>query len=258
MHITKFGHSCLLIEEGGVRILLDPGSYSTLQNEARDVAVILITHEHQDHLDMESLKVILKNNANAKVIANSGAAKILAREGIVYEVMGNGDSDIIEGVLIEGFGAEHAVIHASIPIVANTGFFIAGRFFYPGDAFIYPSVSEPPMMDLVKDAPATYGRTIAHMPLSSGSPFAQDNPFLHAKVGLPKPIEILALPVSAPWMRASEAIDYAAHLKPKVCIPVHDGMLKNPESAHRLPRQILEPMGIEVRVLEIGNRVEFY
>ncbi|MBI2052837.1 MAG: MBL fold metallo-hydrolase, partial [Candidatus Ryanbacteria bacterium] len=29
MKITKFGHCCLLIKENGVRILTDPGTYST-------------------------------------------------------------------------------------------------------------------------------------------------------------------------------------------------------------------------------------
>ena len=49
MKITKFGHSCLLVEEGGARILLDPGKYSILQNNVENVDAIVITHEHQDH-----------------------------------------------------------------------------------------------------------------------------------------------------------------------------------------------------------------
>ena len=28
MRLTKFGQSCLLVEEGGARVLLDPGSFS--------------------------------------------------------------------------------------------------------------------------------------------------------------------------------------------------------------------------------------
>ena len=35
MKITKFGHCCLLIEENGVRILTDPGTYSTQQSEVK-------------------------------------------------------------------------------------------------------------------------------------------------------------------------------------------------------------------------------
>lgn len=56
MKVTKFGHCCLLIEEEGLRILTDPGSYSTRQNDVQNIDVILITHEHPDHLHIESLK----------------------------------------------------------------------------------------------------------------------------------------------------------------------------------------------------------
>ena len=243
MYITKFGHSCLLVEEKGVRIVIDPGEYSTMQNEVREVDAILITHEHQDHMDMGSLKAILANSPDAKIVTNGGAGKMLAKEGIGYQEIRDSESMTIKDVLIEAFGNDHAVIHSSIPIIPNTGFFIANKFFYPGDAFVYPHIAEEPGT-LVKDATATYEHTIA-------------NPFLHAKIGLPKPIEILALPVTAPWMRSAEAVDYAAELIPKICIPVHDAILKNPEKGHWLAKQILEPMGIEVRVLELRERAEF-
>ena len=62
MKITKFGHCCLSVEERGVRILVDPGNYTSGQNEAKGIHIVLITHhEHRDHLDMESLKRVLKN-----------------------------------------------------------------------------------------------------------------------------------------------------------------------------------------------------
>lgn len=251
MYITKFGHSCLLIEEQGARILIDPGSYSDTQNGVKDLDAILITHEHQDHLDMGSLKAVLRNSPEAKIVTNAGAGKALAGEEIEYQEMHDGERMVVKDVLIEAFGKDHAVIHSSIPVIQNTGFFIANRFFYPGDAFVRPYTIEP---EMTKEPPATYERTIANMPLSD---YVENNPFLHVQVGLPKPIEILALPVTAPWMRSAEAVDYAAELKPQICIPVHAGMLKNPQMGHSLAKQILEPMGIEVRVLELGERVMF-
>lgn len=38
-------------------------------------------------------------------------------------------------------------------------------------------------------------------------------------------IEILALPVSAPWMKLSEAIDFARAVKPHLIFPSHDAVL---------------------------------
>ncbi len=263
MHITKFGHSCLLVEEGEARILLDPGVYSTMQNDVRDVDVVLVTHEHQDHLDIRSLKAILRNSPEATVVTNDGVGKVLAGEGIKYQEMRDGEHISIKDVLIEAFGKDHAVIHSTIPVIQNTGFFIADRFFYPGDALVYPHAPETPDT-IIKEATVIYGRTVANIPDRSNSrpggplsDYVENNPFLHAQVGLPKPIEILALPVTAPWMRSAEAVDYAAELKPQICIPVHDAILKNPQMGHWLAKQILEPMGIEVRVLELGERAEF-
>lgn len=244
----------MLVEEGEARILVDPGSYSDMQNDVRDLDSILITHEHQDHLDMGSLKAILQNNPEAKIMTNAGAGKILVEQGIEYQEVRDRDSTTIKDVLIEVFGKDHALIHSSIPVIPNTGLFIANRFFYPGDAFVRPYIIEKPSADMAKEPPAVYGRTIANMPLSD---YAQGNPFLRAQIGLPKPVEILALPVTAPWMRSAEGVDYAAELKPRVCIPVHDGMLKNPKNGSRLAKQVLEPMEIEIRVLEPGERATF-
>jgi L-ascorbate metabolism protein UlaG (beta-lactamase superfamily) len=70
-----------------------------------------------------------------------------------------------------------------------------------------------------------------------------------------RPIEILALPVSGPWMKLSEAIDYALLLKPKKVFPVHDGTRFG--SAHVLPAKVLAPEGIEFIVMAEGDSREF-
>ncbi|MEK6878040.1 MAG: MBL fold metallo-hydrolase [Nanoarchaeota archaeon] len=66
MNITKYGHCCLLIDINGVRILTDPGNYSTMQDTAENVDFILITHEHSDHLHIDSVKTILKKGCLPK------------------------------------------------------------------------------------------------------------------------------------------------------------------------------------------------
>lgn len=138
MKITKFGHCCLLIEENGVRILTDPGTYSTQQSEVKNIDFVLITHEHTDHLHIDSLKALIKNNPQVKVITNKSAGVLLEKDGIAFSVVENGQNSDANGVLIEGFGKDHALMHTSIPPIQNTGYFIANKLFYPGDAFTNP------------------------------------------------------------------------------------------------------------------------
>lgn len=211
MKITKLGHCCLLIEEKGLRILTDPGNFSTLQNDVTKIDVIVITHEHADHYHIDSLRIVLKNNPQATIITNKAVGLLLDKEGIPFQLIEDGQHITIQDVLIEGYGEKHASIYPIvIPDVQNTGYFFAGRLFYPGDAYYNPK----------------------------------------------KMVEILALPVGGPWVKISEAVDYAKEIKPKMCFPVHDGMLKAPGGAHFVPNKVLTPEGIVFKVLEVGIEYE--
>jgi L-ascorbate metabolism protein UlaG (beta-lactamase superfamily) len=96
------------------------------------------------------------------------------------------------------------------------------------------------------------------IPLSSNLGFFIDNKLWYpgdAFTNFEKKVEILALPVSGPWMKLSEAIDYALLIKPIVAFPVHDGTRFG--SAHVLPGKILPQNGIEFVVMIEGDTKEF-
>lgn len=141
MKITKLGHCCLLIEEKGIRILTDPGSWTSAQNKLTNIDLILITHEHPDHLHVESVQAILKNNSNAKIITNTAVGKILASENIPVKILEHGQNRKIKDIIFEGFGNLHEEIYKEVGRVQNTGYFIDGKLFYPGDAFTDPEKS---------------------------------------------------------------------------------------------------------------------
>ncbi len=212
MKITKLGHSCLLVEEQSLRILIDPGNYSTGQNELKNIDVLLITQEHQDHCDIGSIWSVLHNNPSVRVLTNDGTGAVLKKEKIRHDLVRRGESMTVKGVLIEGYGKDHAEIYRTLPKVENTGYLIARRLYHPGDAFHNPGVR----------------------------------------------VEILALPVAGPWAEVSEAIDYAREVNPKICFPIHDGMLRPDRtgSAHSLPAKVLEPYGIKFVILDEGKAVE--
>lgn len=135
MKITKLGHCCLLIEIQKTRFLTDPGNYTTLQNEIKNIDAVVISHEHTDHLHIESVKTILKNNPQAIIISNGSVGKILDKKNIAYTKIADGEEYKINDVLIKAYGQKHAPIYCDYEQTENTGYFFDGKLFYPGDAF---------------------------------------------------------------------------------------------------------------------------
>ena len=211
MKIKKIGHCCLIIETKGIRIMTDPGTFTSAQDEEKNIAIIVISHEHADHFHIESVKKVLANNPEAKIITNSAVGKLLDAENISYEVVEHGSSATVLDIVLEGFGEHHAVIYKEMGQVQNTGYFIDGTLFYPGDAFVNPQ----------------------------------------------KPIDILALPVAGPWMKLSEALDYAFTLKPKQAFPVHDAILKNPAMMQGMFAPLFQSEGIEFVPMNEGDEHTF-
>jgi L-ascorbate metabolism protein UlaG (beta-lactamase superfamily) len=139
MKITKFGHCCLLIEENGVRVLTDPGSYSSLQNDAKNIDVVVITHEHQDHYHIDSIRKILENNPKVSIITNNSVNALLMKDGIDHAmIVEDGQSMEVKGVKFAGYGKDHAEIYQDRMLVQNTGYMIGTRLYYPGDSFFNP------------------------------------------------------------------------------------------------------------------------
>jgi L-ascorbate metabolism protein UlaG (beta-lactamase superfamily) len=210
MKITKLGHCCLIIDIDGVRFLTDPGNYTTAQNEAMNIDCVVISHEHTDHLHVESLKNVIKNNPSTKIISNSSVGKILDSEGMPYQSVSDGESAEIKGVIVSAYGVKHAPIFREYEQVENTGYMFGGKLFYPGDSFHNPGF----------------------------------------------PIDILAFPVTGPWCKISESMDYVLEVKPRVAIPVHDGNLVRHGITNRLPGIFLKEAGIEFIALELGKETE--
>jgi L-ascorbate metabolism protein UlaG (beta-lactamase superfamily) len=138
MKIKKIGHCCLLIQTNNLTILTDPGAFSTDQNLITGIDVVLITHEHADHLHTGSLKEILRNNPEARVVTNSGVGKALDEAGIKFELLEGREQTEVAGVSLEAFDGTHEEIFEEIGQVQNTGYFIDSKLFYPGDSFHNP------------------------------------------------------------------------------------------------------------------------
>lgn len=221
MKITKLGHCCLLLETKSKRILTDPGMFTAeAHGKLEDIDYILITHEHEDHFHIESIKALLIKNPQAKIYSNNSVSALLAAEQIEHDQVNHKDSIMLGDISLVGLGEKHAQMHSSIPQSDNLGYFIGEKLWYPGDS--YTDIREY---------------------LSAGI------------AGVPTKVDVLALPVSGPWMKIADAIDYALMLKPNFAFPVHDGIRFG--TAHRLPGIILPKNGIEFVPMIEGDEKEF-
>ncbi len=128
------------MEVDGKRIMTDPSNFNYGGDSVleRNISLILITHEHADHLHIDTLKEILKNNESAIVISNTSVGKLLFEAGINFTKVEDGESYNFGNVLIKGFGDKHAQIYEDYGQVQNTGYII-DSLCYPGDSFNLPS-----------------------------------------------------------------------------------------------------------------------
>lgn len=138
MTITKFGQCCLLLEYNGKQILTDPGEFGAGFVGLKNLDLILITHEHGDHLHTRSLETIVTNNPQAIVICNSSVGNILEKAGIACTILeGNEDGEYAD-IHLEAYDGKHEEIFEEFGLVQNTGYFIDNTLFYPGDAYTEP------------------------------------------------------------------------------------------------------------------------
>lgn len=207
MRVTKYEHSCLLVEDDDVRILTDPGELTHGFVNLTGLSAILVTHQHFDHIDLERIAPLLERNPKAALYADEATAALLSERDIPAQTARHGDR-LDVGVEVAVYGGEHAVIHPEIPVVPNVGYLIGGRFFHPGDSFTVPDA----------------------------------------------PVEVLGLPTAAPWLKASEAIDYLRAVAPRMAIPIHEGLLARP-GVYYGHYQRLAPAETEVRLLEPDGHI---
>ncbi|GGL74686.1 MBL fold metallo-hydrolase [Curtobacterium citreum] len=206
MEVTKLEHACQVVRSGAARLVLDPGEFSR-PVEVTGVVAVVATHQHPDHVTAEQVARILARNPDAVVLGPPGVATVLADAGITVDVVTDGDHREVGPFTLDFHGTRHNVIHASVPVVDNTGVLVDGRLFHPGDAYTVPGV----------------------------------------------PVEVLAAPVGAPWLKVAEMMDWIAAVAPRRAYPIHEATLSAVGFAMHTGRQ-REALGDgELVVLQPGD-----
>ncbi|BAU31806.1 MBL fold metallo-hydrolase [Microcella alkaliphila] len=135
MKVTKREHACLVVEHAGASLVIDPGSFTT-PFLVENLAAIVVTHEHADHVTPEHLERLLEGRSETPLFAPRGVAE--AHPGFSWHVVDGGDVVDAAPFELAFFGGRHAMIHRSIPLVDNVGVMVNETLYYPGDSFTVP------------------------------------------------------------------------------------------------------------------------
>jgi L-ascorbate metabolism protein UlaG (beta-lactamase superfamily) len=178
MRLTKLVHACVRLEKDGAVLVIDPGAYSG--PDSMDGAdAVLVTHEHFDHMQPDTLRAALDGNPGLRVWAGSSVAGQFTDLGDRVRAVAHGDEFTAAGFTVHVYGSRHAVLHPEIPVVENVGFLVDGEVFHPGDALTVPE----------------------------------------------DPVGTLLLPISGPWLKLSDMIDYGRAVAPRRGYAIHDALL---------------------------------
>lgn len=148
MRLTKYNHATVVLEQDGVTIVIDPGTFTPEAADlVRSADAVLITHEHFDHLDAEALRAGLDDAPELRAYVPEGVADQVGgdHDGRVVTVSA-GDVFTVGTVEVRVFGETHAVIHPDIPTIPNVGYLVDGLVFHPGDAYLEPGVPVPTLL----------------------------------------------------------------------------------------------------------------
>ncbi|MDQ3628863.1 MAG: MBL fold metallo-hydrolase [Actinomycetota bacterium] len=163
MLLTKFTHACVRLDDGDRSLVIDPGSFSEVEEALDGVHGVLITHEHADHVDAEALARVVARDSSLRIWAPSAVAVQLDRLGDHVTTVAPGESFVAAGFEVTTHGGQHALIHSSIPVVVNVGFCIDGRLFHPGDSLEVPAIDVDTLLVPVHAPWSSVGQVIDYL-----------------------------------------------------------------------------------------------
>jgi len=194
MKITKYTHAAMLLESNGAKLWIDPSQISPdTPDDLTGVVAIVFTHNHFDHYSPEFTKKVAAKNPNLEIFASNQTVNQLHADFPDFDNAklhraDEGSGFVISNFSLSFFGGRHAHILPNDDKGDNVGVVVSSG----NSALLYPGDSF--------DVPAGDSLTENYT---------------------------LALPISGPWLKIGESMEYLRNIKPspKIVFPTHDAML---------------------------------
>ena len=193
LKLTKLEHAALVLELDGSKLIVDPGVFTRpLADSVDGIAglekTVAIVLTHE-HGDHWT-----PDQLNG-ILAKAPGIPIFAPSGVAQAVGPDFDVTIVNGgdevtagpFTLTFFGEKHAVIHSSIPVIDNVGVLVSSPL--TASTLYYPgdSFTVPTGID----------------------------------------VDVLAVPVGAPWLKIAEVIDFVLEVKPRRSFATHEMVLSD-------------------------------
>jgi L-ascorbate metabolism protein UlaG (beta-lactamase superfamily) len=182
--LTFYGHGTIGMRYGNTVIHVDPVTEFADYANAPKADIILVTHEHSDHLDLDAIAALRKDSTSV-VVASKCAGKVA---GAI--VLHNGEHRSLEGIRVDAVPA-YNVVHMRAP---DSPFHPRGH----GNGYVL-----------------TFGARRVYV--------AGDTENTREMKAL-KGIDIAFLPMNLPYTMTPEMVaDAARAFRPKILYPYHFG-----------------------------------
>lgn len=204
MNITNWGHACVSLEADGTRLLVDPGNFTDVaaamngtakDSEAKDGAVesgaaktsptaLLVTHPHRDHCDTTPVVAALRYHPECVVWADATTCASLVEAGV-----------------------EANRVHEAVP----------GATFTVGPFTV--TVGGGKHAKIFRLIPV--GINVTYLISADGKSVYHPGDSFDVPASTP---DVVLTPVSGPWLKLGEAIEFVRTVGASTVIPTHDAL----------------------------------